>query len=220
MYKGFDNKLCCREFQYEIGKEYETDKAELCNSGFHACENPIDVFDYYAPADSRYCEVELEDVSEEKSNDSKRVGKRIRIGAEIGIKGVIDAFVKFTFDRIDWKNKKESNTGDQSAATNTGNRSAATNTGDQSAATNTGYQSAATNTGDWSAAEVSGKSSVAIATGFEGKVRGAIGCAIVAVERNDDGDLLSIASGIVEGTSLKPDVWYMVIDGAFVEVEQ
>ena len=51
-------------------------------------------------------------------------------------------------------------------------------------------------------------------------MRGAIGCAIVAVERNDDGDLLSIASGIVDGTSLKPDVWYVVRNGAFVEVDQ
>ena len=65
-YKGFNEKLQCRNFQYELGGEYEESKAELCKTGFHACENPIEVFDYYPPADSRYCEVELENVTKEQ----------------------------------------------------------------------------------------------------------------------------------------------------------
>ena len=151
-YKGFNNRLQCtpsgKTFQYEIGKEYEEKSADLCRSGFHACEYPMDVFGYYPPSDSRYCESELDDVSDKTGSDSKRCGKKIKIGAEIGIKGIIDASIKFIFENIDWKNAEESNTGYQSAATNTGDRSAATNTGYQSAATNTGYQSAATNTGN------------------------------------------------------------------------
>ena len=164
-FKGFDKNLECRGFAYEIGKEYKETKAELCNSGFHACENPIDVFGYYPPAESRYCEVELEDVSEEMSDDSKRCGKRIRIGAEVGIKGIVDAFVKFTLERTDCPAKRATNTGDRSAATNTGYYSAATNTGNYSAATNTGYQSAATNTGYQSAATNTGYQSAATNTG-------------------------------------------------------
>ena len=164
-YKGFNEDLRCRDFQYEVGKEYEENRAELCECGFHACENPIDVFNYYPPTDSRYCEVELSDVADEESSDSKRCGKRIKINAEIGIKGIVDAFVKFTMDRVDWKKDKSNNTGDRSAATNTGDRSAATNTGNQSAATNTGNQSAATNTGDWSAATNTGDWSAATNTG-------------------------------------------------------
>ena len=164
-FKGFDKNLKCRGFQYEIGKEYEEDKAKLCNSGFHACENPLDVFGYYPPVGSRYCEVELEDVSEERSDDSKRCGKRIKIGAEIGIKGIVDAFVKFTLEKVDWEHSKKENTGYQSAATNTGNRSAATNTGNYSAATNTGNYSAATNTGNYSAATNTGDRSAATNTG-------------------------------------------------------
>ena len=164
-YKGFDKDLkCFGGFQYEIGKTFETDKADICDCGFHACENPMDVFNYFPPSDSRYCEVEL-DANDQTHNDSKRVGKRIRIETEIGLSGLISAGVKFILDRVDWKNAKESNTGDRSAATNTGDRSAAANTGDQSAATNTGDRSAATNTGDWSAATNTGDWSAAANTG-------------------------------------------------------
>ena len=164
-YKGFDKKLKCRGFQYEIGKEYEEKDAKLCDSGFHACENPLDTFSYYPPADSRYCEVELDDVTKEEDSDSKRCGRRIKIGTELGIKGIVDAFIKLTFDKVDWENSKRTNTGSQSAATNTGDQSAATNTGERSAATNTGYQSAATNTGNQSAATNTGNQSAATNTG-------------------------------------------------------
>ena len=164
-YKGFDKDLKCHGgFQYEIGKIFETNKADICNCGFHACENPMDVLAYFHPSDSRYCEVDL-DANDQTHDDSKRVGKRIRIETEIGLSGLISAGVKFILDKVDWKNAKESNTGYQSAATNTGNWSAATNTGDQSAATNTGDQSAATNTGNWSAATNTGDQSAATNTG-------------------------------------------------------
>ncbi len=49
-YKGFNKDMKCRGFQYEIGKAYETDAADLCSIGFHACENPLDCFGHYAPA--------------------------------------------------------------------------------------------------------------------------------------------------------------------------
>ena len=87
-YKGFDKDLKCRGFQYEIGKEYEENTADICHKGFHACENPMDVFGYYNPADSRYCEVDL-DTNEQTEKDSKRVGKKIKIETEIGLSGMI-----------------------------------------------------------------------------------------------------------------------------------
>ncbi len=165
-YKGFDKDLKCRDFQFEIGKSYEEPSAELCKNGFHACENPLDCFGYYEPANSRYCEVELDDVSDQRESDSKICGKRITVGAEIGLQGIINAGVKFILNKVDWKNNKVTNTGNQSVATNTGYRSAATNAGDRSAATNTGYRSAATNTGDRSAATNTGNQSVATNTGY------------------------------------------------------
>lgn len=89
-YKGFDKDLKCRGFQYEIGETYETEKADICHEGFHACENPLDVLRHYSPVDSRFCEVDL-DANEQKEKDSKRVGKKIRVGAEIGLDGLIRA---------------------------------------------------------------------------------------------------------------------------------
>jgi hypothetical protein len=163
-FKGFDKDLRCKGFQYEVGKEYETKRAEICEEGFHAWEFPLDVLRYYNPADSRFCEVELA-ANEQTQCDSKRCGKRIRVVAEIGLSGLVKAGVKFILERADFENAKATNTGNCSAATNTGYCSAATNTGYRSAATNTGYRSAATNTGNCSAATNTGYCSAATNTG-------------------------------------------------------
>ena len=213
-YKGFNRELRCRGFQYEVGKEYEEPEAELCKCGFHACENPLDVFCYYPPASSRYCEVEMDEVGPGIGDDSKRCSKKIRIGVEIGFKGIIEAGIKFIMDSADWANKKEFNTGyrgvatnigyqsaainigDQSVASNTGDQSVAANTGDQSVAANTGYwsvaantgyQSAAINTGQVSVATVEGEESIAIATGIKSSAKGSLGCYIVLAEWYRDG---------------------------------
>lgn len=126
MYKGFDKDLKCRDFQYEIGKTYEEPTAELCEKGFHACEYPLDVFGYYAPGDmSRYCEVDLDDVSHKKSNeDSKRCGRKIAVKAEIGIAGLVKAAVEYTMEKAILGNS-EHVTGEQGAASATGEESVA-----------------------------------------------------------------------------------------------
>ena len=203
-YKGFDKGLKCRDFQYEIGKEYEEERAEICDTGFHACENPLDVFGYYAPADSRYCEVDL-DANDQKSDDSKRVGKKISIKAEIGIAGIIKAGVEYIKDQVNWDDDKKSNTGSCSAATNTGNQSAATNTGNQSAAT------------------VEGKESVAMAIGRNSKAKGSIGCFIVLAEWKEFEDetyhIVDVKSAKVDGAKIKPDTFYKLVNGEFIAEE-
>jgi hypothetical protein len=165
-YKGFDKDLKCRDFQYEIGKDYEQEgEVKCCERGFHFCENPFDVFRYYSPSDSRYCEVEGDGNADKANDDSKVATSHIHISAEIGLNGLIKAGVKFILDKVNFKDTKSTNTGNRSAATNTGDYSAATNTGYQSAATNTGCQSAATNTGYRSAATNTGNRSAATNTG-------------------------------------------------------
>ena len=172
VYKGTDKDMKCRGFQFDLGKEYVEEEAKLCEKGFHGCEYPLDVFGHYAPADSRFFVADLDGVTDEmQSDDTKRVGTKVTLRAEIGIPGIVKAAVEYIKERT---GKTEdatgyqsaaTNTGDQSAATNTGNWSAATNTGDRSAATNTGNWSAATNTGNWSAATNTGDRSAATNTG-------------------------------------------------------
>jgi hypothetical protein len=165
-FKGFDKDMKCRGMQYAVG-ETATHKGtlSLCNSGLHFVENPIDIFSYYPPSDSRFAEVEADGVANAESDDTERVAKSLHIKAEVSLSAILGAGVKFILDKVDWKNAKESNTGNRSAATNTGDRSAATNTGNRSAATNTGYRSAATNTGYNSAATNTGYNSAATNTG-------------------------------------------------------
>ena len=200
-YKGFDKDLKCRGFQYEIGKEYEENAADICRKGFLACENPMDVFGYYNPADSRYCEVDL-DTNEQTEKDSKRVGKKIKIETEIGLSGLIQAGVKSILEKVDFKSAKESNTGDQSAATNTGNRSAATNTG------------------DWSAATVGGAESIAVVTGYGSKAKGAVGCWLVLTERDEKMHILGVRAVCVDGETIKADTFYMLKNGAITKVDE
>ena len=169
-YKGFDKDLKCRGFQYEVGKEYSTDKAVACETGFHYCENPMDVLNFYTPCDdtgnlNRFCEVEGSG-DFDKSKSDKICCTHLKVKAEIGLQGLIKAGVKFILDRVKWEDNKQSNTGYRSVATNTGYYSVATNTGDYSVATNTGYYSVATNTGYRSVATNTGNYSVATNTGY------------------------------------------------------
>ena len=217
-FKGFDKDLRCKGFQYEVGKEYETARAEICEEGFHACEFPLDVLRYYNPADSRFCEVEL-DANGQTHDDSKRVGKKIKIGAEIGLSGLVKDGVKFILEKVDFENAKATNTGNRSAATNTGYCSAATNTGYCSAATNTGKCSAATNTGDCSAATVEGKESIAIVTGNGSKASGKRGCWLVLTERDKGNHVLGVQAVKVDGETIKEDAFYTLSGGEVREAE-
>ena len=83
--KGFNKNMQCNGYQYEVDKEHITDDAKLCNAGFHACEDPLDCFQYYFPGQSVYHNVELDATDEKHPDDSKRVGKRIKIGAELSV---------------------------------------------------------------------------------------------------------------------------------------
>ena len=225
-YKGFSKGLICRGKQYAENTVFEEDSAEICKSGMHFCKNPFDVLDYYGFVDdngelNEFCEVET--LGDVRTDDEKKFcTKKLKIGAKIGISGLVKAFVGFTLENIKSENAA-TNTGNRSAATNTGDRSAATNTGNRSAATNTGDRSAATNTGNRSAATVSGSESFAISTGIEGKAKGALGCyiALAEWERNDDENryrLVNFKTHKVDGETIKPDTFYMLKDGEFIEV--
>ena len=192
-YKGMDANMQCRGFQYEVGKEYETDEAVACETGFHACEYPLDVINYYAPAESRYAVVEQSGKISKSGEDTKVASTKIKIVAEIGIAGLVKAAIEYTKTRA-----KEEPGGHA--------------TGNQGAASATGYRGAASATGE---------AGVALAAGFGCKAKGALGCAICVVERgNWDGEtypIINIKAAIVDGDIIKADTYYMLINGAFVE---
>jgi len=95
-FKGFNRDMTCRGFQYKEGETFETDKVELCSTGFHACERPLDVFNYYSPSESVYHEVELDEVSDERRNDdTKVVAKKIKVGARLSIRDLVNAQIEF-----------------------------------------------------------------------------------------------------------------------------
>ena len=95
-YKGFDKNLKCRDFQYEIGKEYEMDgEIKVCNRGFHACESPFDVFDHYTMIDSRFCEVEQDGNISKKDRGTKICSSKIKIKAELKLADMINLGVEW-----------------------------------------------------------------------------------------------------------------------------
>ncbi|EGH8387089.1 hypothetical protein IFE33_003845, partial [Salmonella enterica] len=157
-FKGFNKDLKCRDFQFAIGETFHHDgKVEVCDSGFHACECPFDVFSYYPPSESRYAETISFGVTDrEEGGDTKIASASITIKAELTLPQFIQRGIEWIWSKIDKSLEQQIMTGNRSAATNTGNLSAATNTGYMSAATNTGNLSAATNTGNRSAATNTG----------------------------------------------------------------
>ena len=203
-YKGFDKDLKCRGFAYEIGKDYEQEgNIKCCENGIHACEFPYDMFSYYAPGEnSRYCIVTQSGEMDKNEGDSKVASSKIHIETEIGLDGIIKAGVKFILDKVNWKDKKATNTGDYSAATNTGN------------------QSVAVSTGEFSTAKVSGKGSVAVVTGRDSKAAGALGDWIVLTERYDwkwDYQIKDVKAFMVDGEKIQPNTFYKLVDGEAVE---
>ena len=248
--KGFDSNLKCRNLQYEVGKTYEIPEGEkigLCKNGFHAVDgdvSPLQVFDYYDPSingnRSRYCEVEVS--GRTASDGNKVVGSKIKIGAEIGIPGLIRAHFEWVKRHITNENNAEAGqpatAGDSGAATagdygaatagdsgaaTAGNRGAATagnygaaTAGDSGAAT-AGNRGAATSRGSVAV----GKNGVATVRGNNIKAKGGLGAIItIVVEQDDNYDIKEWKTLVVDGETIKEDTWYTLKDGEFVEVTE
>ena len=240
-YKAFDKDLSCRGFKYEVGKEYEeTGDIKACNKGFHACPYPLDVFGYYAPAGSRFCEVEQSGKIDDSESD-KVCSSKIRIGAELDIRGLVKAAVSYVKERCtnecNAEPGKPATAGYRGAAT-AGYRGAATagysgaatagdygaaTAGDSGAAT-AGYRGAAT-AGDCGAATARGKAStgsngLSVARGNNVQVKGGIGAILViAEEKEDTYDIVDWKAVVVDGEVVKADTWYRLENGDLVEVD-
>jgi hypothetical protein len=216
-YKAFDKDLSCRGFKYKVGKEYEeTGDIKACEKGFHACPYPLDVFGYYAPAGSRFCEVEQSGKIDDSESD-KVCSSKIRIGAELDIRGLVKAAVSYVKERC--TNEYNAEPGKPAM---TGYRGVAT-AGDRGAAT-AGDCGAAT-AGDGGAATARGKAStgyngLSVARGENVQVKGGIGAILViAEERDDTYDIVDWKAVVVDGEVVKADTWYRLENGELVEVD-
>ena len=233
--KGFDKNLRCRGFQYEVGGEYTEETAELCNRGPHACENPLDTLRYYRPGDSRYCEVEIEDNGQRSSYDSKVCGKHIKIGAEIGLKGVINAGVRFVFDKCESATEENASgeRGNAAASGERGNAAASGESGNAAAsgwrgnaaasgwrgnAAASGVRGSAIVTGRYGKASAIGKQCVAVAWGQDSLARGSVGNWLVVSGRDDDGNIIDAKIVRVDGEAVKENTWYTLQNGEISEV--
>ena len=242
-YKGFKKDMTCKGFQYEEGKEYETEKAECCETGFHACEYPLDCFNYYSPNESVFHEVEQNGELDRKGSNTKVASTKIKIGASINIAGIVKAAIEYTTQRAKKENGSDKDYGTSSA---TGNYGASSATGYKGASSATGYKGASSATGDYGASSATGncgassatgykgassaedKDSVAVAWGYHGKAKGVIGSFLVLADWEGDEDnywtqdlwtLKGAKMVQVDGKIIKENTWYTMVNGEIKEVE-
>ena len=211
-YKGFDINFQCRGLQYEVGETYtHSGGVEICESGFHGCEYPLDIFSYYPPGTSRFAVVEQSGSIKRHDTDSKVASRCITVQAELTLSDLIKAAVEFTLGAA-------SSTGIRGAASSTGDYGAASSTGIRGAASSTGTRGAASATGYRGAASSTGRYSVAMACGPDGRAMAGESGAIVLCHRGDNGEILHIRATKVGENGVRAGVWYMLDkDGRFVE---
>ena len=215
-YKGVNKDLTAYGgFRYVPGKEYEcTGEIVACGNGFHACERPLDVLSYYAPASSRYFEAEQSGELSRDHCDSKVASRKIKIGAEIGVQGLVKAHIEYVkaHTTMEHTDPDQATVGDSGAAT-AGKFGAAT-AGYRGVAT-AGYSGAATSRGSVSV----GKNGCGLVRGSEIKARGGIGSILVfCVEKQDDLGIKDWKAVVVDGETIKADTWYTLKNGALMEV--
>ena len=215
-FKGFNKDLTCRGYQYEEGKEFHTERAECCDTGFHACEYPLDCFGYYDPAHSVFHEVELSGEMDKSGDNTKVCATDIKIGARLSIAGLVKMAIDFTMSKVNKEAGSDERHGFASATGNCGASSA------------TGYKGASS---------VSDPTGVAVAWGHEARAKGCKGAHLILSDwkyvgaRYRDGDymdpydkesweLTGAKMVVVDGENIKEDTYYRCIEGEIVEVTE
>ena len=198
-YKGFDKDFKCRGFQYEVGNTYETDDdIACCNRGFHACESPMEVFDYYDMLTSRFAEVEQSGKIDKEAASTKTCSSRIKIKAELKLADIINLGVEWL---------KEITSPSKIEANNT---------------SNDGYSAKIGSSGYSAQIGSSGQDSVIMCAGNDSKAKAAIGSWITLAEWKRIGDVwkpICVKTEQVDGKRIKADAYYRLIDGKFEEVK-
>ena len=207
-YKGFDKEFKCRGFQYEVGKTYEMDgNIACCSRGFHACESPLEVFDYYDMLTSRFAEVEQSGNIDKEAVSTKTCSSRIKIKAELKPADIINLGVEWL---------KEITSPSKIEANNTGNDGYSAQIGSSGGSAKIG------SSGYYAQIYSSGQYSVIMCAGLDSKAKAAIGSWITLAEWKRIGGVwkpICVKTEQVDGKRIKADTYYKLIDGKFKEIE-
>ena len=240
-YKGFDENLCCRGFQYEIGKEYvQEGEIECCESGFHACTNPFDVLDYYkADGKNRYCEVEQSGTIKTDNRDSKQASSKIKIKAEIGMAGLFKDGVEWIKEKTnpvpiiaETKDKNDNPSGDYAKIGSSGYSAKIGSSGDYAQIGSSGNSAKIGSSGDsakigssgnYAQIESTGEYSVICCAGNNSMAKAKKGSWITLSEWKYSEEKkrnipVCVKTEYVDGERIKEDTWYRLVDGEFQEV--
>ena len=212
-YKAFDENFRCRNFQYKVGKEYEI-KGEIkcCERGFHACESPMEVFDYYDMFNSRFAEVEQSgQIDKEDDNKSTKIcSSRIKIKAELKLADIINIGIEWLKGIISSSKVKAdidlNDNGCYSAKIGSSGDSAQIgSSGDYAQINSTGEYSVILCAGKNSAAKAKAGSWITLSEWVYDEEKG------ITIPK-------CVKTEYVDGKRIKADTWYQLKKGKFIEV--
>ena len=229
-YKGFDENLCCRGFQYEVGKEYEQEgEIECCKNGFHACTNPFDVLNYYdADGKNRFCEVEQSGTISTDSKNTKQSSSKIKIKAEIGMAGLFKAGVEWIQEKTkpstiikETEGKGDNQSGNSAKIGSSGNSAQIGSSGNSAKIGSSGNYAQIGSSGNWAQIDSTGEDSVICCAGINSMAKAKLGSWITLSEWKYSEDKcyvpVCVKTEYVDGKRIKADTWYKLINGEFKE---
>ena len=225
-YKGFDKDFKCRGFQYEVGKTYEMDdNIKCCERGFHACESPMEVFEYYDMLTSRFAEVEQFGKIDKENYATKVCSSGIKIKAELKLADIINIGIEWLKEITAPSSIKTSgsgNKGDNAQIDSSGYNAQIGSSGYNAKIGSSGYNAKIGSSGDNAQIGSSGQNSVVMCAGYNSKVKAAIGSWITLAEWEKVEGVwkpICVKTELVDGERIKADTYYILINGKFEEVE-
>ena len=198
-YKGFDENLCCRDFQFKVGEEYEQQgEIKCCDNGFHACTNPFDVLNYYdVDGKNRFCQVEQYGTIDNSNKDTKQASSKIKIKAEIGMIGLFKAGIEWINEKTnpiliinETKNKNDNLSGDSAQIGSSGDSAQIESSGDYAQIGSSGDYTQIGSSGDYTQIGSSGYSVQIGSSGYSAK----IGSSGYSAQIGSSGDFAQIGS--------------------------
>ena len=239
-YKAFDKNMQCRNFQYEVGKEYEMDgEIKCCNRGFHACKSPLEVWDHYDMLNSRYAEVEQSGKIDEEGNSTKVCSSHIKIKAELNLADIINIGVEWLKDitspskvKADGalndngdRKKQIGSSGDYAQIGSSGDYAKIGSSGDSAQIGSSGDYAQIGSSGDYAKIDSTGEDSVIMCAGNSSIAKAKVGSWITLAEwkwsyEKNHNVPVCVKTEYVDGENIKADIWYQLENGKFVEVQK